>query len=162
MIRATLALRAALAALFIAAAPLPGHAATELQPLDRHAARSLTDPRSHTRPTAIALWSAECEHCKKNLAALAELARRHPQLRIVTVEAEPATADSAPLLARTGLTRDERYAYGEESPEALAHALDPRWRGELPRTYLFDGQGGSLTRSGVLTAADMRSALKLK
>ena len=48
----------------------------------------------------------------------------------------------AQLLARSGLRRDERYAYGDESPEALAHALDPRWRGELPRTYLFDGQGG--------------------
>ena len=148
--------------LAFAAAPLLAHAAADFQPLDRNAARSLTDPRNHGRPTAVALWSAECEHCKKNLTALAELARRHPQLRIVTVEAEPATADSAPLLARTGLTRDERYAYGDESPEALAHALDPRWRGELPRTYLFDGQGGSLTRSGVLTAADMRSALKLK
>ncbi|MNY55238.1 hypothetical protein D3C86_1911970 [compost metagenome] len=42
------------------------------------------------------------------------------------------------------------FAYGNEAPEALAFAIDPNWRGELPRTLLFDGQGGRQALSGVI------------
>jgi hypothetical protein len=68
-------------------------------------------------------------------------AKANPQLRIVTVAAERSTADTGPAINKTGV-KSERLAYGDDVPEALAYAIDPNWRGELPRTYLFDGKGG--------------------
>jgi len=130
-------------------------------PLDRAGARALVNPAAHGRPTAIALWSSDCIHCKKNLRVLADLARRHKDLQVITVATEPGSPELAPILDATGIRGSRRYAYGDESPEALAFALDPAWRGELPRTLLLDGKGGRAAVSGVLDEAGFRGPLGL-
>ena len=71
------------------------------------------------------------------------------------------TADTRPAIDKTGV-KGERLAYGDDVPEALAYAIDPNWRGELPRTYLFDARGGVKAVSGTIDAAGFRTALKLK
>lgn len=134
---------------------------TGFTPLDRATARSLTAPASHRQPTVVALWTSDCSYCKRNMRTLAALAKGRPQLRIVTVAAETPSAATRPEIDKTGVP-GERYAYGDDVPEALAYALDPTWRGELPRTYLFDGRGGMQAASGVIDAAALRTALKLR
>lgn len=134
--------------------------AADFVELDRKRAAALTDPAAHRVPTVVALWSLECVHCKKNLARLAALARAEAGVRLITVAVqapEPGLGEPLERLAVPG----ERYAYGPDAPEALAYALDPRWRGELPRTLLFDGRGGAVAHSGVLGEAQMRGALGL-
>ena len=127
----------------------------------RAAARAVADPKAYTQPTVLALWASDCVYCKKNLHTLAGLAKTHRQLRIVTVAAEQPSAETRPALDHTGVP-GERYAYADDVPEALAYAIDPNWRGELPRTYLFDGKGGVKAVSGVIDAAGFRAGLKLK
>jgi thiol-disulfide isomerase/thioredoxin len=119
--------------------------------LDRPAAQALTAPASHTEPTVVALWSSECPHCKKNLKLFADLMKRGHRFTLVTVATErPFDGLAAPLdkLAVPG----QRFAFGDAAPEALAFALDPKWRGELPRTVFFDGRGGKVAVSGVVDA----------
>lgn len=128
--------------------------------LDRGEAAALADPARHAVPTAVMLWSADCAYCKKNLAMFAGLAKTAPRLRLVTVATEPMEAAVAEPLDRVGAT-GPRYAYGADAPEALAYALDPKWRGELPRTLLFDGHGGKVVMSGVVAEAAARRALGL-
>ncbi len=128
--------------------------------LDRATARRLADPASHGAPTVVALWSLECVHCKKNLKAFAELAQTDPRVKLVTVAVEPAQPALAELLDRLRVP-GARYAYGSDAPEALAYALDPKWRGELPRTFFFDGRGGRVAVSGVVDPAAVREALGL-
>ena len=130
-------------------------------PLDRATARSLTARQSHQHPTVVALWASDCSYCKQNLRTLARLAKSQPRLRIITVAAETPSADTRPELDKTGVP-GPRYIYGDDVPEALAYALDPNWRGELPRTYLFDGRGNMQATSGVIDAAAFRAALKLQ
>ncbi len=139
------------ALLFATAAGAAGFA-----PLDRAAARDLGAPERQRQPTVVALWSSDCVHCKKNLALFASLAKANPRLRVVTVATEPASPALEPLLDKTGIA-GERYAYGNDAPEAIAYALDPAWAGELPRTLLFDGRGGVRKISGVL---DQEQALR--
>jgi thiol-disulfide isomerase/thioredoxin len=138
-----------------------GAVAADFTSLDRPTGRSLTAAASHTRPTVVALWTSDCVYCKKNLRTLATLAKTNRQLRIVTVAAEVPGPATRPEIDKTGVP-GERYAYGDDVPEALAYALDPHWRGELPRTYLFDGKGGVQAVSGVIDAAGFRAALQLK
>lgn len=128
--------------------------------LDREQARQLADPASHEVPTIVALWSLDCSYCKGNLRLFSALAGQIPGLRLVTVATEPAAADMTAVLDALGVT-GTRYAYGAEMPEALAYALDPRWRGELPRTLFFDGRGGRTAESGVRDEAFVRRALGL-
>jgi thiol-disulfide isomerase/thioredoxin len=138
-----------------------GAAAADFTSLDRPTGRNLTAAASHTRPTVVALWASDCVYCKKNLRTLAALAKANRQLRIITVATEVPGPATRPEIDKTGVP-GERYAYGDDVPEALAYALDPHWRGELPRTYLFDGKGGVQAVSGVIDAAGCRAALQLK
>ena len=156
-------MKSALAALLLATAAATGAAsdAGSFTLLDRYAARAVAAPRSDARPTVVALWASDCAYCKQNLRTLAVLAKANPQLRIVTVAAEQPSPATRPELDKTGV-KSERLAYGDDVPEALAYAIDPHWRGELPRTYLFDGKGGLQIRSGVIDAAGFKAALGLK
>jgi thiol-disulfide isomerase/thioredoxin len=142
----------------LAAGPL---AAADFTPLDRLAAKTLLAPESHRQATVVALWSSDCAYCKKNLQLLSGLARRNKKLRVITVAAEPESAQLWPLLKPYALG-GPRYAYGNDNPEAIAYAIDARWGGELPRTFLFDGRGGKETIAGVITAARVEKATGLR
>lgn len=142
-------------------AALPARAGEALIPLDPPLARRLTDPALHKAPTVVALWSSECPHCKKNLALFARLAQAEPRLLVRTVAVEAASDELAALAGRLDVP-GTRYAYGNASPEALAWALDPKWRGELPRTLFLDGRGGMQARSGVVSEAEARALLGLE
>jgi thiol-disulfide isomerase/thioredoxin len=153
MIRRTFALL-----FLIAAGPL---AAADFTPLDRLAAKQLLNPDSHRQPTIVALWSSDCNYCKKNLTLLSRLAKRNKQLRLITVAAEPETAQLLPILNPYGLT-GPRYAYGTDNPEAIAYAIDPKWGGELPRTFLFDGHGGKEVIAGVIATGTVEKVTGLR
>lgn len=126
--------------------------------LDRAVAQRLADPAAYRSPTIVALWSTDCVHCKKNLRLLAELAAAEQDLNLVTVAVQPYSDDLAEPLARFAVP-GERYAYGHDAPEVLAFALDPKWRGELPRTLLFDGRGHRVAITGVLDRDAVARAL---
>jgi thiol-disulfide isomerase/thioredoxin len=118
--------------------------------LDRHTARRLTEAESHRQPTIIALWSSDCSHCKKNLQLLADLRKANKRLQVITIAAESESTELAPMLDRYAIA-GPRYAYGNDSPEAIAYAIDPNWAGELPRTFLFNGNGKKEKISGVIS-----------
>lgn len=128
-------------------------------PLDRAAAQALTDPARYRAPTIVALWNSDCGHCKKNLDLFARLVKAEPRLRLITVATEVDFDGLAAPLDRLQVP-GQRYAYGDDAPEALAYALDASWRLELPRTLFFDGQGGKTAVSGVVDEATVRKLLK--
>lgn len=146
-------------ALFAIAA-VAAHAST-FKHLDRASAKQLLEAGNYKQPTVVVLWSSDCVHCKKNLATLRALIKQDKALRVVTVAVEPETAVLAPILDRNNMPA-ERYAYGNDNPDALAYALDPNWAGELPRTYLFNGAGGKQAVSGVLTPGWVEKTLKAR
>jgi hypothetical protein len=146
-----------------AAAPgaaLAADAASGFTSVDTAAARQLVAPAGHRAPTILALWSAECVHCKKNLALFAAMTKADPGLRLVTLAVEPAEPQLGAILDRFGVP-GARFAYGDDAPERLAFAIDPDWRGELPRTLFFDGRGGVKAVSGVVDEARTRALLGL-
>ncbi|HJV24258.1 MAG TPA: hypothetical protein VJ673_01175 [Aromatoleum sp.] len=135
-------------------------AAEHFVPLDRTTAARVVDAAHYSKPTIVALWSSDCVHCKKNLKLFAEMAKANPQLKLITVATEPVQEGLAAPLDRFAVP-GERFAYGSDMPEALAFALDEKWRGELPRTLFFDGRGGKVALSGVIPEATVRSSLGL-
>ena len=116
--------------------------ASDFIALDRHTARRMTEAESHRQPTI--------SHCKKNLQLLADLRKANKRLQVITIAAESESTELAPMLNRYAIA-GPRYAYGSDSPEAIAYAIDPNWAGELPRTFLFDGKGKKEKISGVIS-----------
>lgn len=91
------------------------------------------------RPFILAFWSVDCTHCRAELEQLARLANRHPKLDIVLVSTDTpaASADIRAALRRYGSPRAEHWVFADDFVERLRFEVDPRWYGELPRTYLY-------------------------
>jgi hypothetical protein len=134
--------------------------ATGFVALDRKSARTLTDGSTHTAPTIVALWSTDCPYCKKNLGVFTDMVKADASLQLITVAVEPLSAEVATSLDRIRVP-GVRYVYGTDAPEAIAYALDPKWRGELPRTLFFDGRGNRVMISGAVDVATTRKSLGL-
>jgi thiol-disulfide isomerase/thioredoxin len=108
-----------------------------LKSFARGSIRTLIDARAG-RPFILAFWSVDCVHCRDELAQLAALSQAHPGLEVVLVSTDsPAAAQEIEgVLRQYPLASCERWVFADAFTERLRFEIDPRWQGELPRTYL--------------------------
>lgn len=102
----------------------------------------------------VMIWSLDCAYCAPSFAALAQ-AKEQYGLDVVTIATDPADdAESAGLIRRklavSGLGANA-WAFGAFPPEQLRYAIDPAWRGELPRSYWFGTDGKAVAHSGLIS-----------
>ena len=113
------------------------------------------------KPLVVMVWSLDCSYCEPSFAALAQAQRRG--VKVVTIATDSVDDDEAVTLIRQKLAGSglhaETWAFGPAPVEQLRHAIDPRWRGEMPRSYWFDGKGGVRAYSGLITAERVASML---
>lgn len=95
------------------------------------------------RPHVVAFWSVACAPCLEEMAVWRELRRRRPdvQLALVSTDGLPEAAAVEARLAELGPAGAQGWIFADERVERLRHSIDRGWRGELPRTYLFDARG---------------------
>lgn len=105
------------------------------------------------RPYILAFWSLECSHCQAELKTLAALRRQHPGLPLVLVSTD--AWDAAPAVARRlqelGLEDGDNHLFADAMAERVRFAVDRKWRGELPRTYLFDKDHAATAVTGAVS-----------
>ncbi|WP_220806762.1 hypothetical protein [Noviherbaspirillum aridicola] len=110
----------------------------------------------------LVLWSLDCVYCKASLNYLSGESRRR-KLDIVTLSTDSADDPGAVAAMRQRLAqagvRGQAWAFGDVAPEQLRHAIDPRWHGELPRSYWYDASGKRTAYSGVINADVLRRHL---
>jgi hypothetical protein len=107
------------------------------------------------KPFVLVVWSLDCDYCQPSFKALAQ-AQRRSKLAVVTIATDRAGDPEVERFIRkkigaTGLSA-QAWAFGGAPAEQLRYAIDPKWRGEMPRSYWFDGSGNRLAHSGVITA----------
>ena len=121
-------------------------------PLKDFTAKSLSDIKktAASEPFVLALWSIHCEPCLREMAQWAPLQQRYPGVRIVLVATDPPRERKkvTEMLARFDLHNVETWAFADDFEERVRYSIDPRWRGELPRTYLYDSTQHAEARSG--------------
>ncbi|MET0962138.1 MAG: hypothetical protein ABWY05_04870 [Noviherbaspirillum sp.] len=105
------------------------------------------------KPQVVMVWSLDCSYCEPSFAALAKAQRGG--LKVVTIATDSADDEDAVALiekklASAGL-QAQTWAFGPAPAEQLRHAIDPKWRGEMPRSYWFDGKGQVRAYSGLIT-----------
>jgi thiol-disulfide isomerase/thioredoxin len=107
------------------------------------------------KPFVLVVWSLDCDYCQPSFEALAQ-AQRRGTLAVVTIATDRADDPESVRFIRkkieaTGLSA-QAWAFGDAPAEQLRYAIDPKWHGEMPRSYWFDGSGGRIAHSGVITA----------
>jgi len=109
----------------------------------------------------VMVWSLDCSYCEPSFAALAQAQRRG--LKVVTIATDPADDPEATALIRRKLAKSglqaETWAFGPAPADLLRHAIDPSWRGEMPRSYWFDGKGQMRAYSGLINAERVAAML---
>jgi thiol-disulfide isomerase/thioredoxin len=133
-----------------------------LAPLDQAGYRELV--RGHRgNVLLVSFWATWCIPCRTELPVLGELQRRVPGFRLVTVSAdEPEKAGAAEKFLREARIEGLGYVRdAEESDDKFIPAVDPKWSGVLPASFLY-GRDGKLIRAfvGETRASELESAVR--
>lgn len=108
------------------------------------------------KPFILAFWSLSCVHCKANLEQFGKLLQQHPQLSLVLVSTDTPEEREALMatLEKYRLEKLQTWVFADPFVERLHFEIDRRWRGELPRTYLYDATHQARAITGKLDEAD--------
>lgn len=130
------------------AVPAP---AGDLRPFDAKSLEAIRQAHAG-KPFVLAFWSIDCAPCREEMGEWGPLQRKYPAVPILLVATDPpqARATVTDFLARHELGPVQTWAYNDDFAERVRFAVDRSWRGELPRTYLFDAAHRRQARSGRL------------
>src|SRR5262245_43870663 len=108
----------------------------------------------------VNVWATWCEPCREEMPDLVRYYRdnRAQGLRLVLISADDddQRAEVARVLTALGFDGPAFIKHGNDM--AFIDALDPKWRGALPATFLFDGRGvRSRSWLGAVTYDDLRA-----
>ncbi len=109
---------------------------------------------NHTKqPFVLAIWSVNCVSCMKDMALLREIHQQNPTIKLILLAADDLSANEQiqTILAKLQLTDVESWVFADENDQKLRFEIDPKWYGEVPRTYFFDAAQKRTGVSGVLS-----------
>ena len=111
----------------------------------------------------MVMWSLDCPPCIKELKLLGMLYKNNPDLNLVLVSTDSPSrnVEINDLLKESGLADSNSWVFSDESSQKLRYSIDPRWYGELPRSY-FHSKGGEhrSSVSGLLKTVEILTWLK--
>lgn len=92
------------------------------------------------RPYILAFWSLGCTWCLDEMENYAHLLKDRPDLplALVSIDAPVLAPQVAARLQQLGIAPGSQWSFADAPPQRLRAAVDWQWRGEVPRTYLFD------------------------
>ncbi len=108
------------------------------------------------RPFMLVIWSINCPSCLQDMELLSNIHKSRPELKMIMLAAdEPSASEQIQqILKKYQLSDIENWAYADENTQKLQFEIDPKWYGELPRTYFFDKTHQRTGVSGVLSKED--------
>ena len=132
------------------------HAAPAFQSFEPDSMERIVESQKG-KPFVLIVWSLDCPYCQASLKTLAAEKRKRKELNVVTLSTDPLDDPQAATLMKKKLVAagmaGNAWAFGSAPPEQLRYTIDPKWHGEMPRTYWFNARGESVAYSGVVTAA---------
>lgn len=92
------------------------------------------------QPFLLVFWSIDCPPCHKELAMLAQWHQDDLTIPLVLVATDGREwrDEVVTTLQRYHLADADIWHFASEPVERLRFEVEPAWRGELPRSYLFD------------------------
>jgi thiol-disulfide isomerase/thioredoxin len=106
------------------------------------------------KPFVVMVWSLDCDYCQASFQALAR-AKQKKGLDVITIATDRADdAETSRLIRKkleTSGLASNIWAFGSAPAEQLRYAIDPKWRGEMPRSYWFNTRGEAVAHSGLIS-----------
>lgn len=112
---------------------------------------------NHNKAFMLVIWSIDCASCIKDMTLLNEIHTQNPALKLVLLAADETSAaeQAKQLLSKYKLDGLENWLFADENSEKLRFEIDPKWYGELPRTYFFNAAHQRVGMSGILSKKDI-------
>lgn len=107
----------------------------------------------------VILWSFDCPPCITELKKVSELHQQFPnyQLTLINTDALNEQPRVERLLREYKLVGLDNWSFGDNDEERLRFDIDPRWYGDLPRSYFFPLKGKVKRLQGALTSDELRA-----
>lgn len=107
------------------------------------------------KPLVVLIWSLDCHYCSTSLQALSQL-KAARGIEVATVATDPfddaETRHSIAQKLLAGGMTGPAWAFGPWPDARLRYAIDPKWRGELPRSYWYENGRLIASHSGAVTS----------
>ena len=126
---------------------------SELKPFLSASFQQILDSRPD-QPLMLTIWSTTCTTCMQKMPLLSELKKAWPDIHVITLSTDDIADSDAikRILAEHDLDTAENWMFADSNVQKLRYEIDPKWFGELPRTYFIDktrqrkGVSGGLAR----------------
>ncbi len=113
------------------------------------------------QPLIMVAWSIDCPSCLKDMALINSIHKNKPDLKIIMLATDDLSASDQiqQILAKNQLSNLNSWVFADENTQKLRFEIDPKWYGEIPRTYFFDAAHHREGVSGVLTNEDYETRI---
>jgi len=107
-------------------------------------------------PFMLVVWSVNCSSCLKEMALLSDIQKNSPDIKMIMLATDELSANEQieQILKQHQLDGIENWVFADENSQKLRFEIDPKWYGELPRTYFFDSAHQRTGISGVMSKED--------
>lgn len=121
------------------------------------------DPKD-TRPLLINFWATWCDGCREEFPDLVKIDNdyRDKGLNFVSISLDDITdiKTTVPDFLKQMKATMPVVLLNVKDPEPAIHAVDEKWDGALPATYLYDKDGKVVFKYfGAIKPAELRSAI---
>jgi thiol-disulfide isomerase/thioredoxin len=116
------------------------------------------------KPLLVNFWATWCDPCRDEFPDLVKIDSeyRPKSLDFVTVSLDEIKDINGrvPQFLTTMKAKMPSYLLDANDPEPAINAVDPRWQGDLPATFLYNSQGELIYKHfGRVNAAELREAI---
>ena len=134
----------------------PVNSAVSLQSFDIGSFEQIVSDKNKQDHLVI-LWSFDCPPCITELEKISELHQQFPdyQLTLINTDAVDEQVRVKKILQQFNLAGLDNWGFANRDEEKLRYDIDPRWYGDLPRSYFFPLQGKIKRLRGALTSAEL-------
>ena len=134
----------------------PVNSAVSLQSFDIGSFEQIVSDKNKQDHLVI-LWSFDCPPCITELEKISELHQQFPdyQLTLINTDAVDEQVRVKKILQQFNLAGLDNWGFANSDEEKLRYDIDPRWYGDLPRSYFFPLQGKTKRLRGALTSAEL-------
>jgi thiol-disulfide isomerase/thioredoxin len=135
-----------------------------VEPINTDALKTLLT-QQRQRPLLVNFWATFCDPCRDEFPDLVKIdkAYRPQSLEFVTVSLDDVSdiKTSVPEFLGSMKATMPAYLLDVSDPEDAINAVDPKWRGDLPATYLYNEKGEIVYKHiGRVDAAELRAEIQ--
>ncbi len=142
----------------------PTAATPKVEPINSDGIKALIS-RQKEKPLLVNFWATWCDPCRDEFPDLVKIDTefRPKSLEFVTVSLDDMgdIRTAVPQFLASMKASMPAYLLSDSDPEPAINAVDPKWQGDLPATFLYNAKGEVVYKHfGRVNTAELRQAIE--